>query len=155
MCGNGRRDRKKRGSNFRTHAFRIVQSMGSGELITCDTCDLNVDVMLGIGFAGIPRILCACDTCKNIQVASGSPVFGAEAELSKFFKPIGEAEDEPVPTPLICPSCRNPLRRLQAIFRFHEQRDEFDIDDEPESLYGPCPRCGGQLSGRFNGLLWD
>ena len=132
--------------------------MGSGELISCDTCDLTANVMLGIGFAGIPRILCACDTCKNIQVASGSPVFGAEAELSKFFKPIGEAEDEPVPTPLICPSCRNPLRRLQSIFRFPaegEEHEEFDIDDEPASYYGPCPRCGGQLSGRFNGILWD
>ncbi len=139
----------------RTHPFRIVRGMGSGELISCNTCDLNVNVMLGIGFAGIPRILCACDTCKNIQVAEGSPIFGAEAELSKFFSPIGEAEDSPVNIPLTCSSCRNPLRRLQSILQFHEEAEDFDIDDEPEALYGPCPRCGGELSGRFNGVLWD
>lgn len=140
---------------FMTHPFRIVRCMGSGERITCNTCDLKADAMLGIGFAGIPRILCACDTCKNIQVAEGSPIFGAEAELSKFFKPIGEAEDSPVNIPLICSSCRNPLRRLQSIFQFHEETEDFDIDHEPESRYGPCPRCGGELSGRFNGILWD
>lgn len=129
--------------------------MGSGELITCDTCDLKVDVMLGIGFAGIPRILCACDTCKDLRVATPSSQMAIDSEIDKFFSPIGEADFYDPPEVLSCPSCRNPLRRLVPAFRIRERTDIDVFENESAWNYGPCPRCGGELSGRSNGVMWD
>ena len=109
--------------------------MGSGMLISCNGCDIKLDAMLGIGFAGIPRVACACDTCKKIVVVSGPSIF----------------DEENVPAPFMCEKCHNPLRVLGE--------GQEDVDDEGEIVdhpsLGKCPRCGGELHSRFNGMLWD
>lgn len=123
------------GSIFRTHPFRTVWSMGSGMLISCSGCDLKLDAMLGIGFAGIPNYACACDTCKKIMVVSGPSIF----------------DDENEPAPFMCQKCGNPLRVLGD--DQDEVNDDGDIVDHPS--IGACPRCGGELRSEFNGVMWD
>ena len=109
--------------------------MGSGMLISCNGCDLKLDAMLGVGFAGIPNIACACDTCKKIVVVSGLSIFDEEHE----------------PAPLLCEKCHNPLRVLG------EEQENVDDDGEivDHPSFGKCPRCGGELRSEFNGVLWD
>ena len=123
--------------------------MGSGIHISCNTCDIELDAMLGFGFSGIPRYACACDTCKTLVVVSGPPVFENEYhEIMKDLVTVGEElEEEDDSEPFTCKKCKNPLRILG---------EKFDADDEDgDSSWGACPRCGGELRGGFNGILWD
>jgi Zn finger protein HypA/HybF involved in hydrogenase expression len=109
--------------------------MGSGMKISCNGCNLELDAMLGMGFAGVQKFACACDTCKKITVVSGPSMF----------------DHEPEPVSFTCKKCSNPMRVLGE--------DQDDVDDDGEILdhpsLGKCPRCGGELHSRFNGVLWD
>lgn len=116
--------------------------MGSGMRITCDSCDIEKNVLVGIGFSGVAKVPCACDSCKSIVSISrprGSSV-NTKQRSRRFlsFRKERESSEE-----IMCATCSGPVRLLEST----SQRDRSHV--------GRCPCCGGNLRGVSNNLRWD
>ena len=125
-----------------THPLRIVQGMGSGMRITCDSCDIEKNVLVGIGFSGVAKAPCACDSCKSIvSISRPRRPSGNTKQRSRrlfLFRKAKESAEE-----ILCATCSGPVRLLEPM----SQRDRSNL--------GRCPCCSGNLRGVSNNIRWD
>jgi predicted nucleic acid-binding Zn ribbon protein len=110
--------------------------MGSGIHISCNTCDVNLDAAVGVGFVGVTEYICACDMCKTLVEVSDP--FSAELMAQSADREIHPSD------PFECAKCGSRLRKVAPNDKGCE-----------EGILGTCPQCGGKLRGEFNGMLWD
>lgn len=114
--------------------------MGEEIRVTCSGCRVNRRQSVGVGMMGRGTELCACYACKKFVVRK------IEMWGSHFDEP-------PIELKSTCKSCGGDIVPVHP--RIIDEWTLDDEEDENEELNRECPRCGGELRGRFTGLMWD